>query len=269
MVPRGHVSRSTRWVLVGMALALAAGSPAMAGMLADFQPEPASASLPEFVWNGQEFFAGAGAVGNGFGVPGAGDGDLPLASQQAPGLTVVTPFIIPGISGGTVNAAANSTTFRNATLLITPKSQAAGSAWTSFGTVTQPLGQTGFEIWSNDPATGSADLAVLLLKGVIQAARITGLDGTNVASVRSSTVTYTGGAILDAAHWTQATGSLSWSLTVGPALGIDPQTNKLIGFTSYAGGQFSGIERIPEPATLSAMLVGGLLLALRRREHRR
>ena len=58
-------------------------------------------------------------------------------------------------------------------------------------------------------------------------------------------------------------GDFSWSLLdIAPPLVINPQTGFLTDFEANGVGQFSAI---PEPATLSVLLAGGLVSLLRRR----
>ncbi|MCY2932376.1 MAG: PEP-CTERM sorting domain-containing protein [Planctomycetota bacterium] len=275
MALRSRLGVSTTLVLAAAALAVLAG-PAGAGVIADFEPEPASPAAPEFGWTGTDFITGLGAVGNGFGTPGAGDGDLPVANQIPNGLTVTTPFAVPGVSGGTVNAVSGATTFRNATLQIIPIGresggfQAAGPAASFFGNVVQPLGSAIFRLWSNDPLEAVADIEnpVLLLEGIAQDGTITGIQGSNTGGTLSATVTYTSGAILQAADWPQAVGEFSWSLLgISPVLGINAQTGTLNPFVANGVGQFSGFKQVPEPATLGVLSIGGLMVALRRRKH--
>lgn len=270
---RSGLSFSTRMVLATAALALLTG-PAIAGVIADFEPQPASPNLPEFGWTGTEFITGVGTIGDGFGAPGAGDGDLPVGSQAAPGLTVTTPFTIPGVSGGTVNTATGGTTFRNATLQIIPISPAvagfagSGPAAVFYGNVVQPLGAAIFRLWSNDLAEAVADIEnpVLLLEGIAQDGTITGIQNSNTGGTLSATVTYTSGAILQAANWPHATGEFSWSLLgISPVLSINGLTGMLNPFTANGVGQFSGFYQVPEPATIGVLLIGGVLTAMRRR----
>jgi hypothetical protein len=253
---------------------LAAASPASAGVLADFLAQPASPITPEFIWNGFELFNGSGSIGDGFGVPGAGDGDLPLASQAVPGLLASTPFTVPGVSGGQVNTSTGATMFFNATLQIVPISPAtqgfpgSGPAGVAYGRAVQPLGNALFNLWTNDPAEAVADIEnpVLLLSGIASSAVITGLLGSSTGTTLSASVTYTGGAILTAAGWPMAAGEFSWSLLdiAGP-LQVDTRTGMLRPFVANGVGQFSGIKQVPEPTTLAVLVIGTAVLAFRRR----
>lgn len=243
--------------------------------IATFQPEPASAIIPEFIWgpinqNPPEFFSGAGAIGTGFGVPGPGDGQLPSAQQLPPGLLVVTPFNIPGIPGG-INSP-SGTSFYDATLKILPVTPSAlgfrpsGLAGSFAGIVVQPLGAARFEIWSTDPidAAGDVENPVLLLSGLAQTAEIKGLLGDVQGLTLSALVTYDGGEILAASGFSGAGGSFSWALNdVSPPLGIDPGTGYLIPFTANGNGQFS----IPEPASMALLSLTALPLLRRKRRN--
>lgn len=265
--------------LVLSALATAAqASPVVAPanvLIATFQPEPASANSPEFIWGGgpnnliPEFYTGPGAIGTGFGVPGPGDGQLPSGQQAAPGLLVVTPYNIPGIPGG-INSVAG-TSFYDATLKIIPISpatlgfQPSGLAAAFAGLVYQPLGSARFEIWSTDPVEAATDIEnpVLLLSGLAQTAEIKGLAGATSGLTLSATLTYDGGAILAAAGLTSATGSFSWSLLdANPPLGISPSTGYLIPFSANGSGQF---DMVPEPASLALLALTALPMLRRRK----
>ena len=206
-------------------------SSAPAEVIANFQPQPVSSaySYPDLAWNFQQLATAAGAKGVGF-PNAAGDGDMPISQQQAPGLTVVSPFEIPGLPGGDVNLASGSTTFYNSTLLIVPTGgnmfglPAAGSpVQTSLDGITlfsQVLGPGNFQVWTSDPITAPYQ-ATLLLGGFVNNAVITGMVGTTTGSVISASLTYSSGVILTAADaqmgqpmGTPLSGELSWSLEV-------------------------------------------------------
>jgi hypothetical protein len=245
--------------------------------IATFQPEGASGDVPEFIWgpinqNPPEFFSGAGAIGTGFGVTGPGDGQLPSGQQQSPGLLVVTPYNIPSIPGG-INSA-SGTSFYDATLKIVPISPSVlgfspnGPAATDGLVVVQPLGVARFEIWSTDPieTSGDTENPVLLLSGLAQTAEISGLLGGEQGLTLSALITYDGGAILAASGLSGAGGSFSWALNdASPPLGINPGTGYLFPFTANGNGQFS----IPEPATMSLLVLGSIATLIRRRRNRR
>jgi len=167
------------------------------GDILGFVPEPASPSVPEFIWDGSMLTEGPGAVGTGYMTIGPGDGELPSGTQAVGGLTVVAPFAIPGIPGSTVGA--GSTTFYDATLdILGAGLPAAGPASLLAGTVFQPLGSGAFEIWSTDPLTALEEDQTLLLAGTVNSAVITGLLNETTGATLSADVTYTAGAIVDA-----------------------------------------------------------------------
>lgn len=272
MTRRSILSAPVAWTLL-LTVTLAA-LPASAGVLADFLPQPASASIPEFIWSGQALTIGPGAIGDGFGSPGAGDGHLPLASQNIPGLQVSTPFTVPGVPGGQVNSTTGATMFFNATLQIIPQAPAAvgfvasGPAGAASGYVVQPLGPAIVNLWSTDPFEAVADVEnpVLLLSGTVSNAFIAGLLGASTGTTLSASVTYTGGAILAATPWTLAFGDFSWSLLdILAPLQIDSRTGLIAPFVANGVGQFTASNGTPEPATLSVLVIGAVAVALRRR----
>jgi hypothetical protein len=256
--------------LAGVLLALAvAASSAQGGLLADFVPEPASPGIPEFFWDGGALHEALGAYGNGFGVAGPGDGELPTAAQTTTGLLVESPFTVPGILGSEINGATGATTFYDCTLRVPPAGiPAAGPVSTILGVLVQPLGPSEFEIWSTDPvdALGDVENPVLLLAGHLDTGVITGVGGADTGATLSATVTYTGGAILDASPYSDlVTGSFSWSLLdVAPPLAVGANAN-LAPFEANGTGQFSGV---PEPATALLMGAGMAGLAALRRQRK-
>jgi len=273
----GNALLKRRGLTVALAV-LAVGlwaTTAQAYVIANFQPEPASPALPEFIWDGTFLYEGPGALGTGYGNPGPGDGDLPPENQDIPGLTITSPFSIPGVPGSVVGG--GNTTFFDTTLDILPPGSAppglpaVGPAIPASTTINQPLGPGAFEIWSTDPVPGDPDAMVLLLAGTVDDALITGLAGATTGATLSATVTYTGGAIFDAAvvelgpgFADPLTGSFSWTLLdMSAPLAINPQLPFTINpFTANGNGLFSGI---PEPGTLALLGIGSLFLAIRRR----
>jgi len=255
----------TALVLLGM-------SSAKAGIIADFEPEPASPVLPELIWDGSELYEGPGAIGTGFGVAGPGDGELPTAVQDIPGLLLESPFTVAGVPGSEINTTTGATTFFDATLDIIPTAPGAanglrfsGPAVAFAGAVVQPLGAAAFEIWSTDPDESpgtDVENPVLLLGGTIDTAIVTGILGSSTGATLSATVTYTSGKIVDAAG-SALWGDLSWSLLdIQLPLEIDGATDRLRPFEGNAVGQFSGV---PEPATLALLTFGAVGFLGRRR----
>jgi len=283
-----HAMRAFRGLGFLTAVLLMPAASALAGNLADFEPGPASPNAfthPEFIWDGFEFYEGPGAVGTGFGNALEGDGDDPIASQDRPGLIVVTPFIIPGLPGGVVDLNESSTTFFDATLDILPLGAATEGFLFSGPTTStpvlpdstavlaQPLAQGAFKLWTTDPDTGVGG-ETLLLEGFASSAVITGIEGSTTGSTLSAFVTYTGGAIFDAAapDGVEAiSGEFSWSLLdMTSPLGIDGETGRLFPFNANGVGQFSANPGeldavIPAPAAMPAVLMTLGLASLRRR----
>ncbi len=231
--------------------------------MADFDPVPASPTVPEVIWSQSQLYQGPGAVGN-------GDGDLPVSQQTQPGLAVETPFEIPGLPGGIVNYINNSTSFYDASLLIIPTGAnqlglpAVGSPVVTpitqqISIFSQLLGSGDFQIWTTQPSQGSQSL---LLEGTINSSVITGMLNSTSGSLVSSDVTYTSGAILTAAEGfpptvQPITGQLSWSfLDATPQFQQDSSGPSpiLAPFTANATGQFSAL--VPEPGALMILLSG-------------
>ena len=264
-----HVIKRVLVIVVCAVLSAAAQAGVLPSVqVATFEPEPGSPNTPEFIWNGTEFYSGPGAFGTGFNVPGPGDGQLPTANQQAPGLLVITPYNVPGIPGGDNNP--SGTSFHDVTLKIVPVSPAvlgfpaAGTALVSSGQVFQPLGPARFEIWSTDPTDIGPDVEnpVLLLAGRADDAIITGLLGASSGLTLSATVTYDAGAILAVAGLPIATGEFSWNLLDAiPPLGVGLTAPYLMPFEANGTGQFS---MVPEPASLSLLALTALPLLRRR-----
>jgi len=235
---------------------------AQGALLVDFLPEPASPGMPEFIWDGASLTTGPGAYGDGDG------GDVP-ALQTPPGLQIVTPFVLGGLPGGVVDAAASSTTFYDVTLDITTPLVANGTPDALYGVyVVQELTGGEFRILSTDP--GQSVEPTLLLAGTVETAAIAGILNSDTGAVLSATVTYSGGVIYEAAleqYFAQGiTGSFSWSLLdIDAPLSITGGT--LDDFVANGTGQFSGIGDpiIPEPATLALLGSGAWVLAMRRR----
>ena len=202
---------------------------ASANVIATFEPQPASPGVAELIWNQNQLYEGPGTKGTGWGSGpggsyGAGDGQLPVSSQFPGGLTIKTPFLISGLPGGVPNQSNGSTSFYDTTLLVLPTDgnvyglPAVGTTSTTIvpgvpGVVlfSQLLGAGDFQVWTTCP-TAAPYTPTLLLGGTINNAVITGLLGSSSGSVISANITFSSGAILDAAGGQPGTGQLSWSL---------------------------------------------------------
>ena len=238
--------------LVAVALAATVAQ----GDILGFFPEPASPGMWEFVWDGSTLSEGSGARGTGYQQPGPGD------TTAAPGLTMIVPFEIPGIPGGTVGI--GSTSFDDTTLDITVPLAADGAAFMVGPLVYQLLGPGAFELWSTDPAAGGIeDDYVPLLFGTVNSALITGALGENTGATLSAEVSYTSGAIVDAMGG-PFNGSFTWTLLdIGPPLAISATTGNLDAFDANGTGHFT-----PEPATMVLLGIGGLVATLRHRRNK-
>ena len=262
--------RMFMWGAVGC-LGLGFSATASAAILADFIPEPGSPNIADIEWTGANFVEGPGSVGTGFGVAGAGDGELATNVQERPGLLVESPLVVNGIPGSEVNLGQNATTFLDATLKLSGLAPSAPAQEISAtGVVVQPLGEGQFTLWSTDPddaPNADQENPIKLLEGTVSTGVISGILGARTGAVLSASVTFTGGAILDAHPASSLSGDLSWSLLdMDRALATDTDSGNLFPFTANIAGQFSGI---PEPATLALMATGAVLIMMPRRRNRR
>jgi hypothetical protein len=247
-------------------------SSARAGTLVDFTPQPASPGVAEVIWNQDQLYQGPGAIGTNFRLPGIGDGNLPVSQQFAPGLALETPYVVAGLPGSVVNANNNSTTFYDASLLIIPSGSnqrglpAVGPTQITnmapnIDVFSQLLGPGQFEIWTTQPDFGSG--SVLLLGGTINSAVLTGLLNSTAGSLVSADITFSSGAILDAAEGLpldgtaqpkSITGGLSWSLMdASPQFQLGLTGGGLAAFQANVTGQFSS-DPVPEPGSVMLLL---------------
>ena len=220
-----------------------------AALVIDFKPEPTN-ELAEIIFAGggpavPMLREGPGAIGN-------GDSGLPPTQQTPGGLTIEIPYAIPGIPGGTVNAA-GTTTIRDVTLRLTGLEQ-TGTADVGTDVTSQDLTAGTFRLIAGD---GLGAPSVLVVQGNIANARIVSLNDGDVGAVLSDTLTYTGGLTPNIAG---LTGSLSFSLANITELPITGS-----GFRADATGQFT---IVPEPATVLSSLVIFIPALMRRRRRR-
>jgi hypothetical protein len=238
---------------LSLLLVLCVTSFANAALLIDFKPEPTN-ELPEIIFAGggpavPMLREGPGAVGN-------GDSGLPPHQQTAGGLTVEIPYAIPGIPGGTVNAA-GTTTIRDVTLRLTGLAQ-SGVADVGSNVTSQELTAGTFQLIAGH---GLGAPSVLIVAGDIADARIVRLNDGDVGAVLSDSVTYSGapGGLLP--NVAGLTGTLAFSLANITDLAI--VAPGVIGdFTADATGQFT---IVPEPAAAVAAVVICVPALLRRR----
>ena len=247
------------------------------------QPIPVSPALPEYSWNGPggNFVTGPGVVGN-------GDGDLPANAQTPPGMELDTPLFVPGVPNSVVTA--NGTVFLDATMTFSSVNANGGfttdlsdnGAFLLIPTneATQRLTDGDFAIYSTPATDSPAQLAagpVLLLSGHLSKNTISVPVGGTSAGFESTTVTYTGGAILNAllAAGGVNTGSASISLiSLDGDIGVIDGTPIVAGladnatilpFDANASGVFDTPSIVPEPASMGIIAMAGLMGLRRRR----
>jgi hypothetical protein len=264
-------------VVVAMSAMLLTGAAAHGALqLLQFEPTPVSPNLPEFSWTGPagNFVTGPGAAGN-------GDGDLAVNAQTPGGLEVDTPLVIPGLPNSTIDAA--GTHFFDVTMHLSSDTVAADLADYGAGIVTPtsaqvPLTNATFSIYTTPAADSPAQLAagpVLLLSGTLSGSSLTVPTGSTSAGFQTSTVMYTGGALLTALNGgTPVGGSASISL-----VSLDGNIGIVIGNPIVAGVVYYGsiapfdanatgvfdTPNVPEPASMGIILAAGGLGLRRRR----
>lgn len=232
--------------VLGMAVAGVARISTAAQIL-EFKPVPVSSNVPEVIWTGVNLDEGPGSIGN-------GDGGLPLGQQTAGGLRVEVPFLINGIAGSQQNLVTGTTTFFDATLILSGLPATAGAV--PVGTsLLQPIGFGEYLFTATDGTP--------LLFGQIGDALLTGETGSNAGNTLSGTVTYLGGAVhaaMIAAGYIPA-GSMAVSLTADSPFAVGPN-QAIAPFGADASGTFDA--PIPEPATFGLLSLAALGLVARR-----
>jgi len=251
------LSRITRFAAIAALLSVCAVS--NAGTLVDFKPVPVSPNIPEFQFSralggGAPVFRGAlGATSN-------NDGNLPVQNQTAPGLDAETPFILAG-PGSLNDLIAGTTHFFDSSLQFTAGLQANAPALNAGGSFIQQLSPGSFQLLSTGPAP------ILLLSGNIGTATFIVGTGNAGAVFNASGLNYTGGIIFNAlvaSGGNPNNNSMSISL-----VDVTPQFNIagdgfLGDFTANATGLFNS-NVVPEPASLSLLMLAAGTLLVRRR----
>ena len=294
---RGRVLGSTsRFAFVLLAV-LAGAKLAWATTIVSLNPElnPSGPSPPTYTFDQVpaqppgtlQFAAGPGSSSN-------GDGNQPPANQHSPGLELKTPLHISTVSDPTLAYGIQpnldgSTTFYDTTLVFQPLDLLATGPAALFSPIGGP--QFDFQVLSSAEFSIYGSVAggylppgstgPLLLRGTISTATLSGLDGANVGTVLSSTVTYTAGAIYDelVLHGGLPSGSVTINLSLinnlpgqSPVFGIDPGPNMFLLPFSATGQTIFDSPRVivPEPASLVLAGMGmlGCLAFVRARRKR-
>jgi hypothetical protein len=260
---------------VGAVALMATTAITNAASLVTFDALPTTSTLPEFQFTNEvvpHFTAGAGATGNG-----NSDGLLDRSAQLPGGLGIQTPLHVLGASAKPLDN--GGTAFDDVTLVLSDLA-ASGPATgpDANDVIDQPLGQANplaatptFSLYATSLLDSNPLHGQLLLTGTITKASITALNEANTASVLSSKVTYTGGAIFDALvaiNGTTTTGSLSWSLLDvrdgSPTVSINPATNLFTPFLANGSGLFS-TPTVPEPTSAAILGLPALAMLVQRR----
>lgn len=265
-------------VMVASSLLISGAAAHGAFQIIQFEPTPVSPTLPEFSWTGPagNFQTGAGVVGN-------GDGDLAVPAQTTGGLQVDSPLPVPGVPNSTIDA--SGTHFFDVTMHLssdTVPADLAAIANTGIvagGNAIQPLSSGTFSLYTTPAVDSPAQIAagpILLLSGTLTNNSLTVPLTSTSAGFQTATVTYTGGAILNALNGgSPISGSASISLvSLDGIIGVnyDPNSPILPGifagtiqpFDANATGVFD-TPNVPEPASIGLIAAAGLMGLRRRR----
>ena len=218
-------------VVIVAVLVFGAAPVAHGSMILSFEPDPASPTTAEFVYDGTTLGVGPGA-------------DPTLGS-----LHLVSPY------GGP---------FAGASLTLMGLADLAPTVTYGFYGATgfvQPLGSGTFTFMASDKIT-------TLLTGTIDSAMIAGILSNAAGGVLTfdAAVKYTGGTILAASPYkVDDRGEFSWSLLLydGATFGLDG-SSQLLGFDANGVGQFN--ITVPEPAAMSLLALGAVAVLRRRKK---
>ncbi len=187
-------------------------------------------------------------------VPQFGVGTNPSTNGDSQ-LTVQAPFNIAA-PGGVFNPGTGSTTFSNATLVLSGLF-ADGGATSTFGQDFQDLGAGSFAIYSSP----DANTGVLLLAGTLGAdSEIFGTDGTITAFTFTGAATYTSGLIWDAASPMSLplSGSVSSNLILTNGSELSIGATYLNPFDAEGQQLFNKFDFMmsPEPSSVALLALG-------------
>jgi hypothetical protein len=253
---------TSRLAFIGALLALS--SVASATTIVDFKPVPTSPTIPEFGFH-RPAGGGPPAFRSELGATSNSDGNLPPASQTAPGLDSETPFILAG-PGAINDLVAGTTGFYDSSFQFTSGLVATAAAQNVGGTFLQSLSPGSFQIMST-----TAGGPILLLSGNVATASVIVGSGNAGAVFDANGVDYTGGIIFNAMvanNYSINTNSFSISMVdVTPTFSINPADGFLADFDANATGLLSATQApAPEPGSLTLLGLGmGLVGALRLR----
>lgn len=244
-----------------------------------FEPNPPSPTLPEFIWTGPggNFQTGPGCIGN-------GDGDLPLSAQTPGGLEVDTPIPLPNIPNSTIDA--TGTHFFDITLQLSSNAISTDLQDQGGGIevpitfspyAIQPLSNAKFDLYTtpaNDSPAQQALGPILLLAGTLtnNSIGISSSAGNTSATFSSGSVTLIGGTLLDALN-----GGLpipeNWSIALNPTslVTINADMKILPGISAATISRFSAdaTSLLPEPDSTALSSIAAIACLARPRQRLR